>query len=225
MRTRATHKVDSIMLNAGLHSCFGNFRTAKRNRVWIVEWPYVNLVQSLRIETSVPSCKHFTFVFFGWIVNENLELETIELRLRQWISSFVFDRVFRRQHCEDRRQGICFAVNRYLALFHRLEECGLRFWWRAIYFVGKKNIGEDWTASQVESRSRDVEDVGAGYVRRHQIGRELYATETGVDDSRECFDRQSFCSARHAFDQRMALREQGNQDLFDHVVLSDDDLA
>src|SRR5437868_12950818 len=168
MRTRATHKVDSIMLNARLHSCFGNFRTAKRNRVWVFDWLYVDLVQSLRIETSVPSRKHFSFVFFGWIVDENLELKTIELRLRQRISPFVLNRVLSGQHCEDRRQRICFAVNRYLAFFHRLEKRRLRFWWRAIYFVGEKNVGEDRPASQVESRCRDVEDVGAGYVRRHQ---------------------------------------------------------
>src|SRR5437868_597787 len=155
MRTRATHKVDSIMLNARLHSCFGNFRTAKRNRVWVVEWLYVDLVQSFRIETSVPSSKHFSFVFFRWIVDENLELETIELRLGQRIGPFVLDRVFRREHCEDRRQRICFAVNGYLAFFHGLEQRSLGFWWRAIYLIGEKNVREDRTAAQVESRCSD----------------------------------------------------------------------
>ncbi len=75
---------------------------------------------------------------------------------------------------------------------------------------------------RLKVRSRDVEDVGAGYVGRHQVRRKLDAAEAGVDDSRQRLDGQRFGGTGNAFDQRMAFRQQCDQDLFDRIVLSDD---
>ena len=47
--------------------------------------------------------------------------EPVKLGLGQRERALVLDRVLRGQHDERSRQGICHAVNRHLALFHRLK--------------------------------------------------------------------------------------------------------
>src|SRR6185503_9258972 len=116
-------------------------------------------------------------MFLVGIRQKNLQLKTIELCFRQWIRSFVLDRILCSKHCEDWRQLISIAIDRHLTFFHRLKQSGLRLRWRAINFVSQKNVREYRTTSQVETGAADVEDVGAGDVGRHQIRRELNAAE------------------------------------------------
>ena len=120
---------------------------------------------------------------------------------------------------------MCVTINRHLSFFHRLEQSGLCLWRCAIDFVSKQDVGEDRTTPQIESGVRDIENVCAGNVRRHEIGRELNSTKAGVDDARECFDSQRLGCTRNTFDERVAFREQSDQDLFDRVVLADDDFC
>ena len=70
-----------------------------------------------------------------------------------------------------------------------------------------------------------VEDLGAGDVRRHQVGRELDALEAEIQDLGERLDQQRLRQSRHAGDQAVAAREQRDQDLIDDLVLADDHLA
>ena len=70
-----------------------------------------------------------------------------------------------------------------------------------------------------------VEDLGAGDVRRHQVGRELDPLEIEIEDVGERLDQQRLGQARHAGDQAVAAGEQRDQDLLDDLVLPDDDLA
>ncbi len=70
-----------------------------------------------------------------------------------------------------------------------------------------------------------IENIRAGDVRRHEVGRELDAREIRAEDACECADEQRLGHARHAFDERVAAGKDGNERLFDDVVLADDDLA
>ena len=70
-----------------------------------------------------------------------------------------------------------------------------------------------------------VEDLGAGDVRRHQVGRELDALEVEVEDVGERLDQQRLRQAGHAGDQAVAAGEERDQHLLDDLVLADDDLA
>ena len=69
-----------------------------------------------------------------------------------------------------------------------------------------------------------LQDVGAGDVHRHEIGRELDATEGQRHRFREPTDEQRFRQSRHAHEQRMSAGEKADGQLFDDVVLADDDL-
>ena len=69
-----------------------------------------------------------------------------------------------------------------------------------------------------------LDDVGAGDVGRHQVGRELDAAERQVQRAGQRADQQRLGQTRHAFQQAVAAAEQGDQQFLDHVVLADDHL-
>ena len=69
-----------------------------------------------------------------------------------------------------------------------------------------------------------LNDVRAGDVRRHQVGRELDALELEVEHLGQRGDEQRLGQAGHADDQAVAADEQRQQHLLDHVVLADDQL-
>ena len=71
----------------------------------------------------------------------------------------------------------------------------------------------------------EVEDVGAGDVGGHQVGRELDAIEVRAEHMGERADEQGLGDAGHAFDERVLAGEDGDERLIDHVLLADDDLA
>jgi hypothetical protein len=51
-----------------------------------------------------------------------------------------------------------------LSLFHCFQQSSLCLGRRAVNFVSQQDVGEHWTLAQVETRSRDIKNVGAGYV-------------------------------------------------------------
>src|SRR6185436_6097856 len=128
----------------------------------IREWLNINLVQTSRIESVVPTRHYFALMVLVRVTQHDLELKTIELCLRQWIRSFVFDRILSREYREDRRQGIGIAVDCDLAFFHRFQQRGLRFGRRTVDLVCQQDVGEYRTTPQVERRVCDVEDIRPG---------------------------------------------------------------
>ena len=70
-----------------------------------------------------------------------------------------------------------------------------------------------------------LQDVGAGDVRRHQVGRELNAAKRQLQDPGDRADQQRLRQPRHADQQAVPAAEQGDQQLLDDIVLPDDDLA
>ena len=62
-----------------------------------------------------------------------------------------------------------------------------------------------------------LDDVGAGDVGRHQVGRELDAVELQLQHLRERRDEQRLRQARHADDQAVAADEERQQHQVDDV--------
>jgi hypothetical protein len=62
------------------------------------------------------------------------------------------------------------------------------------------------------------------YVRGHQVGRELDALETNIQDPRQRADHQRLGQPGNPFQQTVAAGEDGGEDLLDDVLLADDDL-
>jgi hypothetical protein len=180
-------------------------------------------VEAARVEAFVPLPNDALLLVKRRVADDDFQQEAVELGFGQRVRAFVFNRVFSCEHGEKRRERMQFAVNRHLSFFHRFEQCGLRFRRRAVDFVGEQDVCEDRAGTQRKRRVRDVEDVCAGDVRRHQVGRELYAIEFRADDAGDGFDHQGLRRSRHAFDQRVTFGEQRDDDLLDHHLLPDDD--
>ena len=67
-----------------------------------------------------------------------------------------------------------------------------------------------------------VEDLGAGDVAGHQVGRELDAVEFQRQRLRQRVHHQRLGQPRHAFQDAVAAGEDGHQQLLDDLVLPDD---
>jgi hypothetical protein len=70
-----------------------------------------------------------------------------------------------------------------------------------------------------------AQNGGAQNVGRHQVGRGLHALEAEAEQPAQSLDDQRLGDARHAFQQRVALAENGDQHLFDHPLLAGDHAA
>ena len=93
-------------------------------------------------------------------------------------------------------------------LLHGFEQGGLGLGRRAVDFVGQDHVGEDRPRQERELAAAGVagllEDLGAGDVGRHQVGRELDALEGQVQDLGHGADQQRLGQAGHADEQAVA---------------------
>ena len=76
--------------------------------------------------------------------------EAVELGLGQGIGALELDRVLRRDHHERRAERVGDAVDRHLALLHRLEQRGLGLRRRAVDLVGEDDVGEHAAGPELE---------------------------------------------------------------------------
>ena len=113
-------------------------------------------------------------------------------------------------------------------LLHRLEERRLRLRGCPVDLVGENDVGEHRTSDELEvpcvCGGILFDDVGAGDIRRHQVGRELDALEGEVEHARERAHHERLRESRHADQQTVAIGQDGYQEFLDHRVLTDDDL-
>ena len=166
-------------------------------------------------------------VVFAQVRDDDVEHEAIELRLGQRIGAFELDRILRREDEERPLERIGPPGGGDVILLHRLEQRRLRLGRRAVDLVGQDDLREDRALDEAEPPAPllFVEDLGAGDVGRHQIGRELDALEVEIEDVGERLDEQRLRQSGHAGDQAMAAGEERDEHLLDDFVLADDDLA
>ena len=118
------------------------------------------------------------------------------------------------------------AADRDLVLLHRLQQRRLRLRRRAVDLVGQDHVAEDRPLEEAElagARSPVFLDhLGAGDVRRHQVGRELDAAELQREGVGQRADQQRLGQTRHAHQQAVSAGEHGHQQFFHHPPLADD---
>ena len=69
------------------------------------------------------------------------------------------------------------------------------------------------------------DDLGAGDVARHEIGRELDPVELQIQHLGQRADQQRLRESRHTDEQAVSAREKCDEQMLDDGVLSDDDLG
>src|SRR4030095_6977252 len=92
------------------------------------------------------------FIQLGTIEERHIDLEheSIELRSRQWIGAFLFQRVLCREYEKWLLQMIGGAGRGDAAFLHRLEQRGLRLRRCPVDFVRQQDLSEDRPAAELK---------------------------------------------------------------------------
>ena len=105
--------------------------------------------------------------------------------------------------------GCGVALDRDLALLHRLEQRRLGLRRRAVDLVGQQQVGEHRALAEAErALARLDRSSGRCTSRRHQVGGELHALEVEVERGRDRLHQQRLGHAGHALEQHVAADEQ-----------------
>ncbi len=115
-----------------------------------------------------------------------------------------------------------YAIHRHLALFHGLQECGLRFRRRAVYLVGQHDLRQDRPGSEFKLAGLLVKNGNAGDVAGEHVGRELDATELAADGARQRPREHRLAHAGYVFDQDVPLAQQTDYCQFNRISFSKD---
>ena len=114
-------------------------------------------------------------------------------------------------------------------LLHGLEQCRLGLGRRAVDLIREHHVAEQRSRGERPAPSPGgfivFDDVGAGDVRGHQIGRELDAAEQQAQSLRDGAHHQRLGGTGETGDQAVATHQQRGQDLVESLVLADDHLA
>ena len=112
-----------------------------------------------------------------WIGHHDLEHETVELRLRKRVSTFLLDRVLSRHHEERLRKLECLVADGHLTFLHRLEKGRLHLCRRTVDLIGKHEIRENRTFLDLELLRLLRIDQSSEHVGRKKVRSELDTAE------------------------------------------------
>ena len=156
------------------------------------------------------------------VADAQLEHEAIDLRLRQWIDTFLLDRVLRREDEERLVELEGRSADGHLLFLHRLEQRRLDLRRRAIDLIGEDDVREDRTLLDEKLAGRLIVHLRADDVCRQQIGGELNAAEARVDRLGERAHGERLGEPRHPLQQYVTTGEKADEQPVDHVILADD---
>ena len=114
------------------------------------------------------------------------------------------------------------SVNRDLALFHRLQECGLRLRAGPVDLVREHDLGEDRPRSELEVIDLLVERPDACDVRRQKIRGELDAAKGAVERTGQRLGEHGLADPGDILDQQVPFAKQGDEAELDLFFFVDD---
>ena len=172
--------------------------------------------------------QNFDFLVAAGIAHLDHEHEAVQLRFGEGVSALLLDGILGGEHEERIRKIVGAAAAGGAALLHGFQQGGLGLGRGAVDFVRQQEIGEDGSADEFQLAPAGLgillNDVRAGDVGGHEVGRELDAAEGKVQGRGEGLNHDGFGEAGHTFEQAMTAAEDRVDQLFEHLVLADDDL-
>ena len=111
---------------------------------------------------------------------------------------------------------------------HSLKQRGLRLWGGPVDLVREEDVREHRPLHEPKDapsgRPILLDHLSARDIRGHQIRRELDPAELQIQHLPQRIDQQRLGQSRHPDDQAMPSGQQGDQQLFDKLLLPDDHL-
>ena len=107
---------------------------------------------------------------------------------------------------------------------HCLEQGGLGLRRRTVDFVSQNDIGENRALNKLQDASSVdfIENLGARYVGRHQVGRKLNAAKLKMKHLSHTTNQKRFCQSRRTCNQTVRSRKKTDQQLLDDRLLTHD---
>ena len=112
------------------------------------------------------------------------------------------------------------AVDRDLALLHRLEQRRLRLRGGPVDLVGQHDVGEQRSRLELEVLGGALVDAHADEVGGQQVGRELDALPRAVDRRGHRLGEAGLADPGHVLDDEVALGEQAHHRELDALLLA-----
>jgi hypothetical protein len=110
---------------------------------------------------------------------------------------------------------------------HGFEQGGLGFGGGAVDFVSEEDVAEDWALLEFEDLLAAFidEDLGTDDVCGEEVRGELDPLEFQVEGLGDGVDEGGFAEAGDTFEEDVAAADDGDEDIFDDVLLTDDEFA
>ena len=129
----------------------------------------------------------------------------------------------------DNEEGVWYgtghAVHRDTAFFHNLQQGGLGFRTGAVDFVRQDDLGHDGTFFIFHFTGFEIDEGKAGDVGGHQIGRKLDPSERTVEGPGEGAGQGRFTDAGDILNEDMAFAQEGDEGVFNGLLLTNDGFA
>src|SRR3990170_1431103 len=218
MLPRPRRDLHDVPLHVVVHMYLFDRRLEREDHRWIRHRLDPHVVGPPR----TPPVENLLLLLSRRIPDIDAHEEPVDLRLRQRVRAFVLDRILRREHDERARQGMRLPLEGRLPLLHRLEERGLRLRRRAVDLVREQDVREHRPLAEHELARLPVEDVRARDVRRQQVRRELHPLERTPERRRERLRHQRLREAGVVLDEDVAVAQDREEHLLEHVALADD---
>ena len=116
-----------------------------------------------------------------------------------------------------------FARNRDGMFLHRFQQRRLRFGRCAVDFIRQHNGCKKRSLAETEFVARFCfdDDVRAGNIGRHQVGRKLNAARRETEHARERDRERRLADTRAVLEQNVTACVNRHQDLLDDLILAD----
>ncbi len=188
-------------------------------------------VDNLTCLARCGACRVEQYLAFGGklgIADIHLQQEAVELRFRQWIGAFLFQRVLGCENVEGFRQIVTLAGHGDVIFLHGLQQCGLRARAGAVDFIRHQQLRKHRTFYEAEGAPPVfilIHDFGAENIRRHEVRCELDAVGIKPENRSERGDELGLGKPGNADEQRVAAREYCEKRVLHHFFLAEDDLG
>ena len=136
----------------------------------------------------------------------------------------MFDGVLCGQDKEWRGEGIAGAADGDIPFLHGFQQSCLCFGRGSVYLVGQHDVGKNGALDETELTAT-VENLAAGDVAGHQVGRELDAAERQTESTCQGADHKCFRKPGNTQQEAMAAAEDGKEQAVDGLVLAHNDFA